>query len=43
MEFVKKEGYFVLKEEVEVYFNNVKIIIDDVISGKIKGDIESVK
>lgn len=43
MESAKKEGYLVSKEEAEAYFNNVKNTIDDVLSGKIKGDIESAK
>ncbi len=43
VESAKKEGYFVSKEEAEAYFNNVKTTIDDVLSGKIKGDIESAK
>lgn len=43
MESAKKEGYIVSKEEAEAYFNNVKKTIDDILSGKIKGDIENAK
>lgn len=43
IESAKKEGYLVSKEEAEAYFNNVKKTIDDVLNGKIKGDIENAK
>ncbi|WAM33943.1 SurA N-terminal domain-containing protein [Caldicellulosiruptor morganii] len=43
MESAKKEGFLVSKEEAEAYFNSVKNTIDDILNGKIKGDIESAK
>ncbi|MEZ0536958.1 hypothetical protein ACAG39_06855 [Caldicellulosiruptoraceae bacterium PP1] len=43
MEVAKKEGYIVTKKEAENYYNNIQNTINDILNGKIKGNVEDAK